>query len=46
MVNVLMLVAAFVSVYLTGMTLAVLYLAYTAMKQDVSLSVGETGDAV
>lgn len=46
MVNVLMLVAVFVSVYLTGTTLAVLYLTYTAMKQDMSLSVGETGDAV
>jgi hypothetical protein len=39
-------VAAFVSVYLVGMTFTVLYLTYTAVKQDVSLSVGETGEAV
>ena len=44
MVNILMVVAAFVSVYLTVMTVAVLYLVYTSMKQDVSLSVGETGE--
>jgi hypothetical protein len=46
MVNAPTVVAAFVSVYLVGMTFTVLYLTYTAVKQDVSLSVGETGEAV
>ncbi|MFW5984599.1 MAG: hypothetical protein ACOCRA_05350 [Halobacteria archaeon] len=41
MVNVPTVVAALVSVYLTAVTVAVLYLTYASVKQDISLASGK-----
>jgi hypothetical protein len=45
MVNIPSVVAAFVSVYILLMTVAILYLTYSALKQDTQLSTGEAGSS-